>query len=88
MIDANVELPPATLAAAPVCRDGPRALAHDRQAGALDDEMDGVPWPGRDGASQQAADSARERVVWSGASRSAPIKAQDRPHEPLRLAQG
>ena len=37
-----MELLPSTLAVSPVFRGGPRALAHDGQAGAIDDEMDGA----------------------------------------------
>ena len=87
MIDANVELPPATLAAAPVCRDGPRAVAHDRQAGALDDEMDGSR--GRDATEHHSKLLTLPRAC--GVVRRIQIGAhqgQDRPHEPLRLAQG
>ena len=67
-----------------VCRGGPRALAHDRQAGALDDEMDGVR--GRDATEHDSELLTPPRAC--GVVRRVQIGAhqgQDRPHEPVRL---
>ena len=87
LVDTEMELLPPTLAVSPVCRGGPRALAHDRQVGALDDEMDGVR--GRDATEHHSELLTPPRAC--GVVRRVQIGAhqgQDRPHEPLRLAQG
>ena len=82
-----MELLPSTLAVSPVFRDGPRALAHDRQAGAIDDELDGAR--GRDATEHHSELLTPPREC--GVVRRVQIGAQqgqDRPHEPLRLAHG
>ena len=86
-VDTEMELLPASLAASPVFRRGPFALADDRQARAVDDEMKRPP--GRNAIENEieALTPPRERgVIWRfevGAHQD-----QDRPQEALGLAQG
>ena len=81
-VDTEMELCPPTLAVSPVCRGGPRAVAHDRQAGALDDAMDGAR--GRDATEHHSALLTPPQAC--GVVRrvhSCAPHGQDRPHEPF-----
>ena len=82
-----MELLPSTLAVSPVFRGGPRALAHDRQAGAIDDEMDGSQSRDTTEHHSERLTPPRERGVVRRVQIGA-HQGQDRPHETLRLAQG
>ena len=82
-----MELLPSTLAVSPVFRGGPRALADDRQAGAIDDEMDGSQSRDTTEHHSERLTPPRERGVVRRVQIGA-HQGQDRPHETLRLAQG
>ena len=86
-VDTEMELLPASLAASPVFRRGPFALADDRQARAVDDEMKRPP--GRNAIENEieALTPPRERgVIWRFEVWA--HQDQDRPQEALGLAQG
>ncbi len=86
-VDTEMQLLPAALTAAPVFGGGPFTLAEDRQARAVDDEMQRFLHGKVIECEIEALTPPRERrVVWSlevGAH-----QGQDRPHEALGLAQG
>ncbi len=71
-IDTEMELLPATLAASSVLRGGPVTFADDRESCAVNDEVNGPLLPALRSLMSRCW-LRRERVVWSGASRSTPI---------------
>ena len=63
LIDAKVELPPATPAAATVCRGGPLTFPNDGQPRAVEHEMDGLVGRDRSQTAPQMLTCAGESVV-------------------------
>ena len=86
-VDAEMELLPAALAATAVLGRSSFTFAHDREARAIDDEMDRPL--GRDAVQPdvQVPTPARQRGM-VGRLEGGVHRGEDRPHKALRLAQG
>ena len=68
LIDAKVELPPATSAAATVFRGGPLTFPNDGQTRAVEHEMDGLAGRGQPQTAPQMLTAPGERRIVGGGS--------------------
>ena len=86
-VDAEMELPPASLAPSSVLRGGPFAFAHNREARAIDDEIDRALGWETGQLDREVLAPPRERGV-VGRFEVNVHQEQDQPQEAFRLAQG
>ena len=86
LIDAKVELPPATSAAATVFRGGPLTFPNDGQTRAVEHEMDGLAGRDRSQAAPQMPTAPGERRIVGGGEVEA-HHPEHRVQEPFGLAQ-